>query len=168
MKMNKEQLDAFMGHSSTEKNYMQVGCPKCGNRNTPHICPESFDSSTTPEVGKFEGMKQIEKAIFALYKIVAVANPVTEDQVTTARFMLDNYEKQKASDYVRHLQETIDALNDALSNQKQEMAKIVKGVIDQKRAILWHPDIKKHTQRIARENTLNEVEADILSALELE
>lgn len=59
-------------------------------------------------------------------------------------------------------------LRHALEEQRKEQIEKVKSVIDQKRAILWHPDIKKHTQRIARENTLNEMEADILSALELE
>lgn len=50
--------------------------------------------------------------------------------------------------------------------REEELGRIL-GEIEDMRGILWHKDIKKYQQRVARENTLNEL-ATRISALDKE
>ncbi len=60
------------------------------------------------------------KAIKALYKIVGVNDSWTKDTVSMATIMLENYEKDKVTRYVRSLQERITKLSDDLKEARQE------------------------------------------------
>lgn len=67
---------------------------------------------------KTKGMEEIEKAIIAFYRIVALSKYPTDDQISMASFMLKNYEQQKQSDYVYFLLKENMELRDRLREKE--------------------------------------------------